>query len=70
MGPGYVDTITDWPIPKCTKDVEKFCGFANYHRNFIQDFAELAVPLYAITGKNKFHWDEEQQQVLIISRVL
>ena len=32
VGPGYVDTITDWPIPKCTKDVEKFCGFANYHR--------------------------------------
>ena len=62
VGPGYVETIIDWPIPKCTKDVEKFCGFANYHRNFIQDFAELATPLYSVTGKNKFHWDEEQQQ--------
>ena len=61
IGPGYVETINSWPVPKTTKDVEKFCGFANYHRNFIQDLAQLAIPLYAVTGKRKFYWGEQQQ---------
>lgn len=61
IGSNYVDTIKKWPIPTCTKDVERFCGFANYHRNFIKDFAKMNVPLYAYTGKNRFHWGEEQQ---------
>lgn len=29
IGSNYVDTIKKWPIPTCTKDVERFCGFAN-----------------------------------------
>lgn len=61
IGPGYVETVTSLPVPKNTKEVENFCGFANYHRNFIKDFAKLATPLYAITGKRQFHWGEEQQ---------
>lgn len=35
IGSNYIDTIKKWPIPTCTKDVERFCGFADYHRNFI-----------------------------------
>lgn len=49
------------PITTCTKVVEIVCGFAYYHRNFIKDFAKKTVPLYACTGKNRFHWDGEQQ---------
>ncbi|XP_065923785.1 uncharacterized protein [Magallana gigas] len=55
--------MNNWPIPLCTKDVERFCGFANYHRNFIKDFAEMIAPLYAVTGKNMFNWGDEQQSV-------
>lgn len=61
IGSNYIDTIKKWLIPTCTKDVERFCGFADYHRNFIKDFAKMTVPLYACTGKNRFHWGEEQQ---------
>lgn len=61
IGWNYIDTINKWPIPACTKGVERFCGFANYHRNFIQGFAEMAVPLCAVPGKNRFHWGDEQQ---------
>ena len=57
----FIDTMEAWPVPKCTKDVERFCGFANYHRNFIKAFAEISVPLYGLTGKNKFHWEQEHQ---------
>lgn len=50
IGSNDVDTIKKWPIPTCTKDVERFCGFANYHRNFIKDYAKMTVPLCACTG--------------------
>ena len=59
--PDSVAVVKNWPKPTCTKDVERFLGFVNYHRDFVKDFAELAEALYKLTGKNKFHWGEEQQ---------
>ena len=56
-----VSAVKDWPIPRTTKDVERFVGFANYHRSFIKDFTNIAIPLYGITGKKPFYWDVEQQ---------
>lgn len=61
IGQSYIDTMDNWSIPLCTKDVERFCGFANYHRNFIKDFAEMIALLYAVRGKNRFNWGDEQQ---------
>lgn len=61
IGPNYIETINNWPKPENTKDVERLCGFANYHRNFRKNFAELTIPLYAVTGKNRFYWGDEQQ---------
>ena len=58
---GSIETMKNWLVPTNTKEFERFCGFANYHRAFIKDFSELAVPLYAVTGKNKFRWDDDQQ---------
>ena len=56
-----IRAVGSWSTPKNTKDVERFLGFVNYHRAFIPDFAELAVPLYAITGRKEFSWKEEQE---------
>lgn len=61
IGPNCIEKINKWPKPENTKDVERLCGFANYHRNFIKNFAELTVPLNAVTGKNRFYWGDEQQ---------
>ncbi|KAK3084013.1 hypothetical protein FSP39_006719 [Pinctada imbricata] len=58
----FIDTMNKWTTPTCTKDVERFCGFANYHRNFIKNVAYIAAPLYGLTGKNKFHWEVEHQE--------
>ena len=41
----------EWPIPQNAKAVERFLGFANYHRNFIARFFETVAPPYAMTGK-------------------
>ncbi len=35
-----VVTVKNWPVPSCSKDVERFLGLVNYHRVFVPDFAE------------------------------
>lgn len=52
MGARYIER--EWPIPENAKAVECFLGFANYQRNFIARFSEIAAPLYAVTGKESF----------------
>ena len=52
IGPGYVKEIEDWSRPRNTKEVERFLGFTNYHRAFIKEYTQLAIPLQALTGKH------------------
>ena len=61
IGTSYTETVANWPTPKCSKDVEKFLGFVNYHRMFIKYLAQLVTPLYGLTGKHSFKWEVEQQ---------
>ena len=42
----------DWAAPLSTNDEERFLGFANYHRGLIAGYAQLAIPLYRLTGRN------------------
>jgi transposase InsO family protein len=58
-----VKTIMDWPAPTSVKEVERFCGLANYHRSFIKNFADIVASLYRLTGpKAVFEWGEVQQK--------
>ena len=57
-----IDTVVNWPVPKSSKDGERFLGLANYHRFFVRDFAELAQPLYCVTGKKQFRWEDKEQK--------
>ena len=61
MEDSYVEAVRDWVAPRSTKDVERFLCFANYHRGFIPGYAQLAFPLYRLTGKKPFIWGQEQQ---------
>jgi hypothetical protein len=54
INPDNVSAVINWPVPKCTKDVEKFLGFVNYHREHIHNFAKAAESLYGLTGKKAF----------------
>ena len=60
-----IQTVKNWQRPGSKKDVESYLGFMNYHREFIPKFAELSVPLYALTGKGSFVWGEEQEEAFI-----
>jgi len=63
IDPESINSVKNWPEPKCTREVESFLGFVNYHREHIPHLAELAVPMYALTGKNPFKWTQEHSAV-------
>jgi len=48
-----VEGITNWSISQCVKDIQKFLGLANYYRQFVQDFAKIAKPLYQLVQKDE-----------------
>ena len=37
-------------------------GLVNYHQGFIKDFSEITTPLYALTGKHQFVWNQDQAE--------
>ena len=45
---GNVQKLTDFPIPKTKKHIERLLGAANFNRKFIPGYAELTKPLSAL----------------------
>jgi hypothetical protein len=37
-----LNAIKDWPRPKTVKDIQKFLGFCNFYRQFVQNYSKLA----------------------------
>ena len=57
-----LETIQEWPIPHCLKEVRAFFGLASYYRKFVRNFATIAEPLKRLTRKQtRFEWTEEAQ---------
>ena len=57
-----IQSITNWPVPKCKKDVQIFLGLTNYLRKFVDGFSKIAIPLQRLTRKRvAFDWSEECQ---------
>ena len=46
-----VAAVTSWATPENLKDIQKFLGFANFYRRFIQDFSKITAPLNALLKK-------------------
>ena len=47
-----IDSIVNWPVPSCVKDVRSFLGITNYYHRFVAQFAHLATPLTNLTKKD------------------
>jgi len=63
MDPAKLNGIKDWPVPKNVKEIQRFRGFANFYRRFIQDFSKICKPLDLLTRKDqKWEWGPEQQK--------
>ena len=54
-----VQRVIEWPVPKSVKDMQKFLGLANYYRQFVKDFVNIARLLYEMIRKEiKWSWGE------------
>ena len=59
--PSKIEAVVNWPVPNTVTKVRAFMGFANYHRRFIKNFAQVARPLLKLTNKGQpFIWGHEQ----------
>ena len=53
-----IEDVKSWPVPDCLKSVRQFLGFVGYYLRFIPNFADIATPLVALTGKDvPFLWE-------------
>ncbi|KAI1000299.1 hypothetical protein K3495_g7894 [Podosphaera aphanis] len=63
VDPEKVVTIKSWETPTSVKGVRSFLGFANFYREFIPNFREIARPLLDPTKKDRaFIWLKEHQK--------
>jgi len=54
-----IKVVKKWKTPMKTKNVESFLRFANFYRQFIQNFSHTAKPLNELKGKKEWKWKEE-----------
>ena len=59
IAPEKLSAVQKWTEPKCKKDVESLLGFANYHREHIKGYADMARCLYDLIGKAEFQNDHD-----------
>jgi hypothetical protein len=52
VDPEKVEAIRAWEPPSTVKGMRGFLGFANYYREFIPQFLNIAQPLINLTKKN------------------
>uniref|UniRef100_A0A0E9QU96 Reverse transcriptase/retrotransposon-derived protein RNase H-like domain-containing protein n=1 Tax=Anguilla anguilla TaxID=7936 RepID=A0A0E9QU96_ANGAN len=63
MDGSKVRAVSEWPIPKTCKDLQRFLGFAHFYRRFVWDHSKVAAPLTALTSTTiKFHWTDIANQ--------
>ena len=57
MDPKKLETVLNWETPANVTDVQRFLGFANFYRRFIQNYSKITTPLTALTRKQRpFKW--------------
>ena len=61
----WTRTLERWPRsrPNTVEDVRSFLGLARYYREHVQNYADIAAPLHALTKKGiLWQWTEEAEE--------
>lgn len=45
MDPAKVKMVLEWQAPRTRRQLQSFLGFANFYRQFIPSFTQVALPL-------------------------
>ena len=56
-----VSAISEFPVPKCKRQLMRFLGMAGYYRKFCKNFSSIAEPLTNLL--KKFKWNDKCQDV-------
>ena len=65
MEEAKVEAVRKWEAPGpegVKKYIQRFLGFTNYYRNFINKYSEIARPLSYLTGDVPWTWGSEQEK--------
>lgn len=56
-----VEAVSNWPIPSTVKELQRFLGFANFYRRFIQGFSKISAPITSLLkkGAKSLSWTTE-----------
>ena len=49
MDPEKVECLRDWKYPETVQAVRSYLGFCGFYRQFVRDFAKIALPLTTLT---------------------
>lgn len=59
MDPEKTRAIRSWPAPRNQKETQRFLGFCNFYRRFIDHYSSIAAPLTDLTRNGRpFAWTE------------
>jgi len=53
--PSKVDKILNYPYPTNLRDLRGALGLFSYYRRFIQNFSQVADPLYSLLKKDTLY---------------
>ena len=57
-----VNAISEFPVPKCKRQLMRFLGMAGYYRKFCKNFSGIAEHLTNLLKKStKFTWNDKCQ---------
>ena len=63
MDPEKVKAVEEWPTPTHRKSLQRFLGFANFYRRFIQGYSSITAALTRLTStKVRFCWDQKAKE--------
>jgi len=63
MSQKKVEDILNWPASRSVKEVQKFIGFANIYRRFIQGFSKLILLIQSLPHNGiMWNWIQQYQE--------
>ena len=63
ISPRKLQVLKDWPEPRNHKEVQSFLGLTNYLLDYVDNYADIVLPLSELqSGKKQWIWREEVEQ--------